>query len=182
MPLGPGTKQNAVRQMCPADIFWILRQESQYLTGPHKHQCGAKCSSTTFGGAVQIPFSLPSTGSVGGVELIIVSGPSRGDREKTGDRSHRTQVRTNPQKSVDAGNSLLTSLAIMLAPALLTLLRRLLMTGQWNVSPASCALSDTLSGRSSKSLPAGAVSVEILKFFSISTMLLVAAIWSSTSA
>ena len=59
MPLGPGTKQNAVRQMCPADIFWILRQESQYLTG-------AKCSSTTFGGAVQIPFSLTSTGSVGG--------------------------------------------------------------------------------------------------------------------
>ena len=67
MPLAPGTKQNAVLQMYPADIFWIFRQESQYLTGPHKHQCGAKCSSTTFGGAVQIPFSLPSTGSVCGL-------------------------------------------------------------------------------------------------------------------
>ena len=46
-------------------------------------------------------------------------------------------------KSVDAGNSLWTSLAIMLAPALLTLLRRLLMTGPWNVSPASYTPSDT---------------------------------------
>ena len=61
--------------------------------------------------------------------------------------------------------------------AWLGVIRPLAQGEDWPI-PLSCALSDTLSRHSSKSLPAGAVSVEILKFFITFTMLQVTATWS----